>query len=171
MGRIALLLAVCLALSGCGGRELHQRLLIQTLAVDVTGEGYILTAWAQGETASGTGDTLPAALEDLGLAAGREPFLGQADDLVLGRAAGEESLSQVLEFAVGNCRPTVGLWVAPGLASRAGELPAGVEAPDLLEFSNALARGEAACLPLAAGEGQAVFQGEGLAQALPGREQ
>ena len=114
-------------LAGCGGRELHQRLLIQAIGIDTGDQGVAVTVRAA-STGQEAGDqlytcqgaTVPEALSSLTLSTGREPFYAHCSLVVLGRSCGEAGLSEFLDFFLrGNTvRPTAQVLLSTGTASQ-----------------------------------------------------
>ena len=100
-------------LAGCGGRELHQRLLIQAIGIDTGDQGVAVTVRAA-STGQEEGDqlytcqgaTVPEALSSLTLSTGREPFYAHCSLVVLGRSCGTVRISGL--FPPGKHRPSHG---------------------------------------------------------------
>ena len=116
---------VCTVLSGCGYRELHQRILIQGIGVDKTGDGYTVTVRAASpeeeagdELYSCQGGSVLEALSKLSLSTGREPFYSHNYLVVFGRSCGEEGLDKSMDFFIRyyNTRPTVQMYLAEDTA-------------------------------------------------------
>lgn len=175
LGALALL---CACLAGCGGRELHQRVLVQAVGVDRTASGYEVTVRAA-STAQEAGEelytcrgaTVLEALSSLSLSTGREPLYSHNALVVFGRSCGEEGLDRALDFFVryAAARPTVQLYLAQDAArvlsagdgeglvpidqlqslGRTGPYNGQALSVDVLEFVNAARRpGSSPVLPL-----------------------
>lgn len=177
---VAVLLCVCLAARS--GRELEGVELIQTLAVDASGEesasgGVKLTAAGGGEELrlyQAAGGDVVEAQENLKWAGDRRLELTHVTHVILGR---EVPLDDVLEREVTHRKSGYGarVWLAQeqpaqellkgGEDDPAGRLKsleenAGVEAPTLLEALSQLAReGEVRLPVLTLEDGELVFAG------------
>lgn len=177
---VAVLLCVCLAARG--GRELEGVELIQTLAVDVSGEesapgGVTLTA-AGGEEErqlyQAAGGDVVEARENLKWAGARRLELTHVTHVILGQ---EVTLGDVLEREVTHRKSGYGarVWLAQGQSAQellAGgeddpaerlkslEENAGIEAPTLLEALSQLEQeGEARLPVLTLADGELMFTG------------
>lgn len=116
---------LCVMLSGCGYRELHQRILIQGIGVDRTATGYEVTVRAASsqevrgdELYTCEGASVLEALSSLSLSTGREPFYSHNYLVVFGRSCGEEGLDQSMDFFIRyyNTRPAVQMYLASNTA-------------------------------------------------------
>ncbi len=166
--RIASVLAVllCVGLSGCGYRELHQRVLIQAVGVDKSPKGYTVTVRAASsqeeagdELYTCQGASVLDALSSLSLTTGREPFYAHNALVVFGSTCGEAGIDGIMDFFIRyhDTRPGVPVYFAEGDAaeilslkqdsgffptgelqglSRSGERNGQAAAVDLLEFVN-----------------------------------
>ena len=112
---------LCVLLSGCGYRELQERVLIQAVGVDKEGEEYQVTVRAAGTTQevqdqlyTCEGATVLEALSSLSLTTGREPFYAHNYLVVFGRSCGEEGLDESMDFFIRyyNTRPAVQVYLA-----------------------------------------------------------
>ena len=186
LGGAALLL--CALLGGCGGKELHQRILIQGMGVDRAAAGYQVTVCAalspeEEELFTCQGATVLEALGSLALSTGREPFYAHNYLVVFGESCGEEGLGETLDFFLRyyNARPAVKMYLAQGPAGEVlrqaaegglsmeelqalgavGESEGLGASVDFLEFVNSGRRpGSSPVLPvLRAGEGEVSLLG------------
>ena len=116
---------VAVALSGCGYKELYERLLIHGIGVDMGKEGFVVTVRSsispedEGEELFRCeGRSVLEALTNLSLSTGREPFYSHNYLVVFGRACGERGLDECLDFFVRyyNTRPAVQMYMAEGKA-------------------------------------------------------
>lgn len=121
IGLVVLIGGLCAVLSGCGYRELHQRILIQGIGVDKTSQGYRVTVRAaSSEEETGEelytcqGASVLEALSSLSLSTGREPFYSHNYLVVFGRSCGEEGLDKSMDFFIRyyNTRPAVQMYLA-----------------------------------------------------------
>ncbi len=132
---LALTLAL-FALTGCGGKSIYANYraveemeIIYTLGVDREGDEYILTmSGTAGEGAAGTvvltqrADTLTAGLQNAALLSRREHlFFAHLENLVIGEAAAQAGIQQVLDFLERNIelRMDVRLYVVQGGTAQA----------------------------------------------------
>lgn len=111
--------ALLLPLSGCGGRELFERLLIHGIGVDKDGDGVLVTvrssaSEAQEELFTARGSTVLEALGSLTLTTGRKPFYAHNYLVVFGKACAADGLDRYLDFFVRyySTRPSVELFLA-----------------------------------------------------------
>ena len=125
VGLVVLIGGLCAVLSGCGYRELHQRILIQGIGVDKTSRGYRVTVRAaSSEEETGEelytcqGASVLEALSSLSLSTGREPFYSHNYLVVFGRSCGEEGLDKSMDFFIRyyNTRPAVQMYLAEDTA-------------------------------------------------------
>lgn len=118
-----LIISVCFCLwfSGCGYRELHERILIQGVGVDKTKDGYEVTVRAASSDEETKdllytcqGNTVLDALSNLSLTTGKEPFYSHNYLVVFGKSCGKEGLDQSMDFFIRyyNTRPAVQLYMA-----------------------------------------------------------
>ena len=173
MRKIALLsltLALCAALSGCGYRELDQRVLIQAVGVDRWEDGYQVTVRAANSQEEAgdllytcQGESVLEALSNLSLTTGREPFYAHNALVVFGRDCGESGIDDAMDLFVRyhDTRPGVAVYLAEedaaGILSRkqgeayvpvgelqslsgSGEYNGKAVSVDLLEFVNSSQR-------------------------------
>jgi spore germination protein KC len=122
----ALAALLCLELSGCGYRELHQRVLIQAVGVDRSSQGYTVTVRAASSLEDSgdqlytcQGDSVLEALSSLSLSTGREPFYAHNALVVFGRTCGETGIDDVMDLFIRyhDTRPGVQVYLAEGDAS------------------------------------------------------
>lgn len=122
---VAAALGIMLTSTGCGYRELYQRLLIQGIGIDRDRDGYVVTvrssqtAGDEGqEYFQAKGSSVLEALGDLSRSTGREPFYSHNYLVVFGKSCGSEELKQCLDFFVRyyNTRPAVQLYMAENTA-------------------------------------------------------
>lgn len=120
-----IVICLCMMLSGCGYRELHQRILIQGIGVDRTSTGYEVTVRAAGsqgdqedELYTCQGASVLEALSSLSLSTGREPFYSHNYLVIFGRSCGEEGLDRSMDFFIRyyNTRPAVQMYLASDTA-------------------------------------------------------
>lgn len=118
---------VALIVSGCGYRELSQRILIQGVGVDKLRQGYQVTVRAAGSGEEGEqelftcqGETVLQALDSLSLSTGREPFYAHNYLVVFGRSCGEAGLADAMDFFIRyyNTRPGVQVFLAQDTAQQ-----------------------------------------------------
>ena len=117
-------LFLCLCFSGCGYRELQERILIQAIGVDQAREGYQVTVRAADPGEEGDevftcqGMSVLEALSNLSLSTGREPFYAHNYLVVFGRSCGEAGLDSAMDFFVRyyTTRPSVQVYLAAGEA-------------------------------------------------------
>lgn len=111
--------------SGCGGRELYERLIIHGIGVDADGDEFIVTVRSsvspddEGEEYfKCSGRTVLEALNSLGLSTGRKPFYAHNYLVVFGRECAEKGLDRCIDFFVRyyNTRPAVQMYLAQGTA-------------------------------------------------------
>lgn len=127
--RVAALLVLtatlCVLFSGCGYRELQERVLIQGVGVDKTRDGYQVTVRAAGTDEEAVdqlytcrGASVLEALSSLSLTTGREPFYAHNYLVVFGRSCGEEGLDDSMDFFIRyyNTRPAVQVYLAENTA-------------------------------------------------------
>ena len=184
-------LFLCLCFSGCGYRELQERILIQAIGVDQTREGYQVTVRAADPGEEGDevftcqGMSVLEALSNLSLSTGREPFYAHNYLVVFGRSCGEAGLDSAMDFFVRyyTTRPSVQVYLAAGEAeeildpdenppsmetlrrlNQGGEYTGKAASVDILEFVNAAKReGSSPVLPvIGLDEGRPVLQGTAI---------
>lgn len=120
-------------LSGCtGGKQLHERLIVQGIGVDKEENLYnvtvqFLTADNSGEemgenykTISLKGDSIIDAVSKISNITGKEPMYSQNLILILGEEVARDGISKVIDFFIRHyeCRPTVTVLVAKENASK-----------------------------------------------------
>ncbi len=169
---ISLLLcgALLLPLSGCGGRELYERLLIHGIGVDVDGDNFVVTVRSSISPADEgeeyfrcEGASVLEAMNSLSRSTGRRPFYAHNYLVVFGEDCAERGLDRCLDFFIRyyNTRPAVRMYLAEGRAeeilsaringkylkmsqlqqlSEAGKDNGCTVGVDLLEFLNAVKR-------------------------------
>jgi len=126
--------SVCL--SGCAP-ELHQRLLVKAVGIDLDTNGYCVTICAAKTDGSGgemsyssTGETVPQALESIALETGKKPLYAHTAVLVFGMDCAERGIEDCLDFFLRHydSKPTVKLCVAETSAKEVLMIP-DAEAP------------------------------------------
>jgi spore germination protein KC len=122
---IVLTITFCILFSGCGYRELQERVLIQGVGVDKIRDGYQVTVRAAGTDEEAAdqlytcrGASVLEALSSLSLTTGREPFYAHNYLVVFGRSCGEEGLDDTMDFFIRyyNTRPAVQVYLAEDTA-------------------------------------------------------
>ncbi len=142
-------------LSGCtGGKQLHERLIVQGLGVDKENNLYnvtvqFLTADNSGEemgenyeTISLKGDSIIDAISKVSNITGKEPMYSQNLILILGEEVARDGISKVIDFFIRHyeCRPTVTVFIAKENASKILTLEGAngiITADKISEMSNA----------------------------------
>ena len=142
-------------LSGCtGGKQLHERLIVQGLGVDKENNLYnvtvqFLTADNSGEemgenyeTISLKGDSIIDAISKVSNITGKEPMYSQNLILILGEEVARDGISKVIDFFIRHyeCRPTVTVFIAKENASKILTLEGAngiMTAPKISEMSDA----------------------------------
>lgn len=131
---ILILLLVCelVCMCGCsGGRELHEKLIIQAIAVDSQDDSYRLTAQAydfqnpKDEKEPGTrvievqGKTLFDALEGIKHKTSLEPIYSQNMIILIGENVAKSGVNNFIDFFIRHCetRPKVKIGVCRGTAA------------------------------------------------------
>lgn len=118
---LCLALVLCAALSGCGTRELYERLLIQGIGVDLRGDEFTVTVRCSQSTEDEgeeffkcRGSSVLEAMNSLSLSTGRKPFYAQNYLVVFGKECAKLGLDKCLDFFVRyhNTRPSVRMYVS-----------------------------------------------------------
>ena len=116
--------ALLLSLTGCGGRELYERLLVHGIGVDKDEDGlYRITVRStlsedREEIYTCRGETVLDALGTLSLTTGRRPFYAHNYLVVFGMGCAQSGLQECIDFFVRyyGTRPAVQVYVAQGSA-------------------------------------------------------
>lgn len=117
-------LAFVLLLTGCTP-ELHERLLVSAIGVDLSEQGYRVTVRAaptvEGEAEiclTGDGQTVSEALNHITLQTGRKPLYAYNTLIVFGKPCAENGLDNCLDFFIRNydTRPTVQIFLSESTA-------------------------------------------------------
>ena len=117
-------LILLLSLTGCTP-ELHERLLISAIGVDLADDGYRITVRAapslEGEAElclSGEGKTVPEALDHIALLSGQQPLYSHNTMIIFGMACAERGLDACIDFFIRHydARPTVQLFLSESTA-------------------------------------------------------
>lgn len=124
------MLMICL--SGCTP-ELHQRLLVKAVGIDLEENGYRVTVCASktdggGEmSSSAVGETVPQALESIALQTGKKPLYAHMAVLVFGMDCAEQGIDNCLDFFLRHydSKPTVKLCVSKTTAEELLTIPEG----------------------------------------------
>lgn len=119
---VLLCVALLTVLSGCGGRELYERLLIHGIGVDAEEDGTFTVTVRSSVSSEDEGEeyfkcqgsSVLEALNSLSLSTGRKPFYAHNYLTVFGRNCGKQGLDKCLDFFVRyhNTRPAVQLYLA-----------------------------------------------------------
>lgn len=116
---------LCLNLSGCGAKQLDERLIIKGVGVDVNDGKYELTVQSivtngseqEGESIqiiSSTGNSVYDAVNNAVLKTGKEPMLGQNLCIILGYDAARQDIRTTLDYFVRSydARPTASVYIS-----------------------------------------------------------
>lgn len=149
--------AVCLLLAGCmNAKELRQRTIIEAIGVDWADGEYRLTmqklspeAGVEGAQKKSTlvqtaGSTVSEALEQVAYYHGNLVFLGNSNDVIIGRTAAEQGLEQVLSSLNGNYQvmPEIHTVMAQDTAEAVLRCQAGEEGVTSAPIQELLEQGE-----------------------------
>ena len=131
---IVILLSLMLVLSGCSNsKQIHQRLIIQGIAIDKVMDEYNVTVQifdTKGESNDGEdsntmsimesrGRSVADAFEEISKQSGRKPLYSQNLMIVVGEDTAKDGIENVLNFFVRyyESRPSVNLFISKGQAS------------------------------------------------------
>ncbi|MGN0517160.1 MAG: Ger(x)C family spore germination protein [Acutalibacteraceae bacterium] len=127
-GKVACLIIsmiICLNLSGCGAKQLDERLIIKGVGIDIKDGKYELTVQSivtegseqKGESIqiiSSTGNSVYDAVNNAVLKTGKEPMLGQNLCIILGYDTAKQDIRTTLDYFVRSydARPTASVYIS-----------------------------------------------------------
>lgn len=131
--KIFILFVIVLFLSGCAQQQLHQKLIVQGVAIDAKNDKYVVTEQALDfrnpksenepsvKNISSSGSSIGEALKNISKQTGLAPVYSQNLVLIIGEDAAKNGINKFMDFFVRHheTRPKVKIAIIKGLASDA----------------------------------------------------